>query len=525
VGNTGSATAGSSVYAEVHARRAAEPPAPRAPRTLTARQRAEGLFDQGRFVELQAFRRRRSAAYPGLSPARDGDGVVTGWGHVAARPVAVVSHDFSYAGGSIGAAFAEKVVRLQEFALDARMPIVYLNDSGGARIHEGIEALHGCGRIFALNVRASRLVPQISVVLGPSAGAAAYSPALTDWTLMVRGASQMFLTGPEIVRAAVGEVIDREDLGGSLRHTRESGVAHLDVPTEEDALAVVRRLIGFIPASAGGALPCVAPLLPRESFVAKLDELVPLSPAAPYDMRKVLAAIVDDGDHVELMPRFGPSLLTGFARLDGIPVGLVASQPKSRAGILDSRTSTKAARFVAFCGRFGVPILTFVDVPGFLPGGAEERRGVITHGAELLRAYAEVDVPKLTVIVRKAYGGAYIALGSQSLGAHLTLAWPTAELAVMGPEAAVGLLHRRELAGAHADRRAALAAEYRRSVTRPFSAAEAGIVDDVVLPGETRSRLSQTLHALLGDRIGKPTGADAVSLNGAGEPTAGMTRQ
>ena len=384
----------------------------------------------------------------GDASAESGDGVIAAVGEVTGRPVVVLSHDFGYRGGSIGSVFADTVVRAQRLAIDRRIPLVYLNDSGGARIHEGVSALDGCGRIFRQNVLARAVVPQISVIMGPCAGAAAYSPALTDWTVMVRGGSQMFLTGPEVVRAATGEVVDPEDLGGALLHTRESGVAHLDADDETHALALVRQLLAFLPQSVGAPLP-KRPVAQPDTPVEDIAALVPSAPQKPFNMRRVLSGVLDGGgDELELMPRFAQSVLTGFARLEGLPVGIVASQPSRRGGILDARSATKAARFVTLCGRFGIPILTFVDVPGFMPGTTEERRGVITHGAELLAAYVEARAPKLTVVVRKAYGGAYIAMGARSLGADFSWAWPTAEVAVMGPEAAVGLLHRRELAAA-----------------------------------------------------------------------------
>jgi acetyl-CoA carboxylase carboxyltransferase component len=470
---------------------------PRPPRTRSARERAEALCDEGSFVELSPFRRAKSGY--GKTEPRDGDGVVTGWGTISGRATVVIAHDFSFAGGSIGSVFADKVTRAQRLALERRCPIVYLNDSGGARIHEGIEALHGCGEIMALNVVARRTVPQISVILGPCAGAAAYSPALTDWTIMVSGQSQMFLTGPEVVRAATGEQIDPESLGGAALHARDSGVAHFEAVDEDEAFAQTRRLLSYLPQAAGDDPLERLPAPPPRARVDALPGIVPAHPGTPFDMRSLLAGILDAGVLFEVMPGIAQSLITGLARLDGVPVGVVASQPARRGGILDCRTAVKGARWVEFCGRFGLPILTFVDVPGFLPGSAEERRGIITHGAGLLAAYVDAKVPKLTVIVRKAYGGAYIAMGSRSLGADLTWAWPGAEIAVMGPEAAVGLLHRRDLAAAddpQATRRR-LAAEYRERVTSPFVAAEAGIIDEVILPEDTRERLTGALRFAL----------------------------
>ncbi|MGZ4241860.1 MAG: acyl-CoA carboxylase subunit beta [Actinomycetota bacterium] len=475
----------------------------RTSRALAARQRIDALCDPDSFTELEARRRARRAEYGSKAPV-DGDGVIVGWGLVRGRSTAIVAHDFSYAGGSIGAAFADKVTRIQRLAIDRRIPIVFLNDSGGARIHEGIEALNGCGEIMALNVAARRVIPQISVIMGPCAGAAAYSPALTDWTIMVRGLGQMFLTGPEVVRAATGEVVHPEELGGAALHMKESGVAHLEAPTEEDAIGLVRQLLGYLPQSNGADLPERLPATPLPARADALATVVPQNARAAYDMRAVIAGVVDASIALEVMPRTAPSLITCFARLDGIPVGVVANQPARKGGILDAATAVKGARFVSFCGRFGLPIVTFVDVPGFMPGSTEERRGVITHGASLVTAYVEAPSPKLTVIVRKAYGGAYIALGSRSLGADLSWAWPQAEIAVMGPEAAVGLLHRRELADAEdeAAARAELAGRYRARVTSPAVAAGLGLIEDVIAPEETRARLIAGLRLMRNSSIG-----------------------
>ena len=469
---------------------------PGGPREFTARQRAEELVDPGTFVEFGPLRVPRSGGYGPVRSGVDGDGVVTGWGMADGAPLVVISHDFSVSGGSIGAVFAEKVMHAQRTAIDHGHPIVYINDSGGARIHEGIEALHGCGGIFALNVEASHVVPQISLILGPCAGAAAYSPALTDWTIIVKGQGQMFLTGPEVVRAATGEVVAPEDIGGSQLHTRHSGVAHLEVETESAAFVAARQLLSFLPSSVLRSGRRLAAVPADDVAVQALPDLVPNSASVAFDMRLLLDAVLDNTARLELMPAYGGSVLTQLARLDGRAVGVVANQPRGRGGILDSASSVKAARFVEFCARFGLPVVTFVDVPGFLPGSVEERRGVITHGASLVRAYAEAKVPKLTIIVRKAYGGAYIAMGSRSLGADATWAWAGSEVAVMGPGGAVGLLHRRELRSA-ADPdalRRSLAEDYRESVTRPYLAASLGIVDDVIFPEETRGRLVDALN-------------------------------
>ena len=467
------------------------------PRALSARDRARTLCDNDTFQELFALREGYQVAAGGSRVPLPGDGVAVGWGMVHGRPTAIASHDFGVAGGSIGAVFADKVERLQKFAIDSGMPIVYINDSGGARIHEGIEALHGCGKIFAQNVRAKRHVPQVSVIMGPCAGAAAYSPALTDWTIMVRGQGRLFLTGPEVVKAATGETVDPEDLGGAELHTRDSGVAHLDASDEREALTLTAGLLSFLPQRRGGELT-LHPAQEPERDVADIHDLIPAASSVPFDVRQVLSCIVDGGSTLEVAGKFSPSVVTGFARLNGVPIGIVASQPQRRGGVLDAKAAQKVARFVRFCGRFGVPITTFVDVPGFMPGAVEERRAVITHGADMLDAYADAKSPRLTVIMRKAYGGAYIAMGSRSLGADFTWAWPRSEVAVMGPEGAVGILNRRELAAAEDPQalRAKLASTYRAEITHPFRAVDAGIIDDVISPEKTRDALIAALRGM-----------------------------
>ncbi|MGJ9413111.1 acyl-CoA carboxylase subunit beta [Aeromicrobium sp. CF4.19] len=466
---------------------------PRGRRSHTARERAELLLDAGTFVEIGPLRTAGSTG---------GTGVVIGWGLIDGRPVVVASHDAAVASGAIGAVFAETVQRAQKLALDRGHPIVYINDSGGARIHDGIHALHGCGGIFTLNVLASRKIPQISVILGPCAGAAAYSPALTDWTIMVKDQAQMFLTGPEIVRAATGEDATADEIGGSGMHTRTSGVAHLEVETEDEALDSARRLLSFLPSRVGGS-PRVLPARPAtEAAVERLPHVVPDKSSIVFDMHEVLDGILDadeDGSgRLELSPEHAPSVITMLARMDGRPVGIVANQPMRRGGILDAKASVKISRFVDFCARYDLPVLTFVDVPGFLPGTVEEGRGVITQGATMLRAYVEATSPVLTVVVRKAYGGAYIAMGARSLGADFTWAWSGAEIAVMGPGGAVALLHRRALRDAEDPEalRDELASEYRENVARPYLAAEAGILDDVIHPEETRQRMVDALRVL-----------------------------
>ncbi len=463
---------------------------PRGARQYTARERIDILVDAGSFVEIT----------PSRTADGQGTGVVTGWARVDGRGVVVIAHDAAVASGAIGAVFADAVQKAQRFGIDRGFPIVYLNDSGGARVPDGVFALHGCGGIFALNVAARRRVPQISVVLGPCAGAAAYSPALTDWTVMVEGHGHMFLTGPDIVRAATGEDASADDIGGSALHTRTSGVAHLETPDEASALAATRHLLSFLPSHAGGKAPLGSPVEPDPVAATDLPYVVPDKASVVFDMNRVLDGVLDAGDRLELMAGHARSVLTVLGRLDGRPVGVVANQPAGRGGILDSQASVKAARFVEFCGRFGLPVLTFVDVPGFLPGTVEESRGVITHGAKLLTVYIECPTPRLTVVVRKAYGGAYIAMGAKSLGADFQWAWSNAEIAVMGPGGAVTLLNRRELAAADdpVALRDELAARYREEVARPWIAAEGGIVDDVIVPEETRGRLVEALQVLEG---------------------------
>lgn len=460
---------------------------PRGSREFTARERAEMLVDAGSFCELSPLRTAGSSA--------SASGVIAGWGTADGRPIVVISHDAAVAGGAIGEVFAQTVQRAQRLAIDKGYPIIYINDSGGARIHDGILALHGCGGIFSLNVEAQQRVPQISIICGPCAGAAAYSPALTDWTIMVRGSSQMFLTGPDIVKSATGEDASAEDIGGSHMHAVDSGVAHLEVDSESAAFDAARQLLAFLPSYIGGAQAAVDAAGANEAAAARLPYLVPDKSSVVFDMTELIDGVLDDRQRLTLMPDHAPSVVTVLGHLDGRPVGVVANQPKSRGGILDAKASVKAARFVEFCSRFGLPIITFVDVPGFLPGTVEERRGVITHGAKLLHAYIAAASPKLTVVVRKAFGGAYIAMGARSLGADFTWAWANAEIAVMGPGGAVGLLHRRALRDAPdpAALRDELAADYRENVARPYLAAESGIIDDVILAEETRGKLCDAL--------------------------------
>ncbi|HPU14339.1 MAG TPA: carboxyl transferase domain-containing protein [Aeromicrobium sp.] len=463
---------------------------PRGSRVYTARERAELLLDADTFVEFAPLRSNQPGA---------GSGVIAGWGLVDGRPVVVACHDASIAAGAIGAVMADAICRAQRFAIEKGFPIVYVNDSGGARVPDGILALHGCGEIFALNVQAQTKIPQISVILGPCAGAAAYSPALTDWTIMVKGHGHMFLTGPDVVRAATGEDATADEIGGSGMHTKTSGVAHLEAADELEALQAARQLLSYLPSSAEAPQAVTAAVPVNPISAEAISAVVPERASVPFDMHEVIDGILDNGARLELSPQYCASAITLFGRIDGRPVGVVANQPAVRGGILDSKNSVKIARFVEFCGRFAIPILTLVDVPGFLPGTVEEGRGIITQGAKVLKAYVDAtNSMRLTVVVRKAYGGAYIAMGSASLGADHTWAWSNAEIAVMGPGGAVGLLHRRALAEAEdpAALREELAADYREQVARPYVAAGAGIVEDVIHPEETRERLVAAMRLL-----------------------------
>ena len=461
---------------------------PRGSRTFTGRERAQMLLDEGTFVEISPLR----------TAGTSGSGVVIGWGLVDGRPVVVASHDAAVASGAIGAVFAETVQRAQRLAIDKGYPIVYINDSGGARIHDGVHALHGCGGIFTNNVIASATIPQISLILGPCAGAAAYSPALTDWTIMVKGQGQMFLTGPDIVKAATGEDATADEIGGSALHTSKSGVAHLEVETELEALAAARDLLSYLPSHVGAPMPVREAVPADPAAVARLPHVVPEKSSIIFDVNDVLDGVLDAGERFEISPTYAPSVVTVLGRIDGRPVAIVANQPKARGGILDSKASVKISRFVAWAARFGLPVITLVDVPGFLPGTVEEGRGVITHGATMLKAYVEAKSPVLTVVLRKAYGGAYIAMGARSLGADFTWAWSGSEIAVMGPGGAVALLHRRALKEAEdpVSLRDELAADYREQVARPYLAAEAGILDDVIHAEETRDRIVSALRML-----------------------------
>jgi len=470
---------------------------------LTARERIELLLDADSFVELDAFVTNRNAT---VDASYLGDGVVTGHGAIDGRMVFVFSQDFTVFGGSLSEAYAEKICKIMDLAMKVGAPIIGLNDSGGARIQEGVVSLGGYADIFLRNTLASGVVPQLSVILGPCAGGAVYSPAITDFTIMVEGTSYMFVTGPNVVKAVTHEDVDAETLGGATTHTTQSGVAHLAAPDEASALASARQLLAFLPQNNLADAPSVSTTDPVDRMDETLDAIIPDDPAKPYDMHGVIERIVDDGAFTEIQPGWAQNIITGFARLNGRSIGVVAQQPAVLAGALDIAASTKAARFVRTCDCFNVPLLTLVDVPGFLPGVAQEHGGIIRHGAKLLYAYCEATVPKITVITRKAYGGAYDVMSSKHVRGDINLAWPTAEIAVMGAEGAVNILYRDEIASSDdaPATRERLVREYEERFANPYVAAARGYVDDVIRPSETRPRLIAALEMLADKRDTNP---------------------
>jgi len=465
---------------------------------LTARERIETFLDPGSFVELDKFKTHRSSDF-GLAEHKVlGDGVVTGYGRVEGRQVFVYAQDFTVFGGSVSGAFAEKICKVMDLAMEVGCPVIGLHDSGGARIQEGVVALAGYAEIFLRNTLLSGLVPQISVILGPCAGGAVYSPALTDFIFMVRDTAWMFTSGPDVIKAVTHEEVTREDLGGARTHATRSGVAHFAHDGEEASLRAVRELLSFLPlnnAEDPPAQPCSDPLDRRDEA---LRTAVPENPARAYDMREVIRSVVDDRHLLEVAEHFAPNVVIGFARVAGRPVGVVGNQPSVLAGVLDANAAVKAARFVRFCDAFGLPLVTLVDVPGFLPGTDQEWGGLIRHGAKLVYAYAEATVPKVTVITRKAYGGAYDVMASKHLRADVNLAWPTAEIAVTAPDGAVNVVYRKELQAAKdpVAERARLVQEYREQHANPYRAAELGYVDEVIKPEDTRPRVARALEML-----------------------------
>jgi acetyl-CoA carboxylase carboxyltransferase component len=473
---------------------------------LLARERLEKLLDPGSFVELDRFVRHRNPHFGMMERRPWGDAVVTGYGTVFGRKVFVFSQDFTVFGGTLSEAFAEKICKVMDLALKYGCPLIGINDSGGARIQEGVVSLGGYAEIFWRNVQASGVVPQISLVMGPTAGGAVYSPVMTDFVLMVKETSYMFITGPEVVKTVTGEEVTFEELGGAVTHASKSGVAHFAADDEEACLEDARYLLSFLPQNNVDAPPYFEPSDPVGREDPELDTIVPDEPTKPYDMRDIVTRVVDGGDFLEVHQLWAENIVCGFARLAGHPIGVVANNPRALAGTLDIDSSVKAARFVRFCDAFNIPLVTFVDVPGFLPGTAQEWGGIIRHGAKLLYAYSEATVPKIALITRKAYGGAYDVMSSKHIRADFNFAWPTAEVAVMGPEGAVNIVFRKELEEADDPdaRRAELIADYRAQFANPFTAAERGYVDDVIEPRRTRPVLCDALETALTKRERRP---------------------
>ncbi len=469
---------------------------------LTARQRIDLLLDPGTFVETNMFVRHNCNNFDLDEKKYFTDGVITGFGQVNGRLVYVYSQDFTILGGSLGEAHAKKVTQIMDQAVQNGAPVIGFNDSGGARIQEGANSLAGYGDIFIRNVRASGIIPQISCIVGPSAGGAVYSPALTDFIVMTEDTSYMFVTGPAVVKAVTGEEATFEELGGASTHSSNSGIAHLVGSDELESIELIKSLLSFLPSNNLEDPPMKEVSTVTGFNIEELNEIIPDDPQEPYDMREIILRIIDKGNFLEIQKKWAQNIIIGFGRLNGYPVGIVANQPSILAGALDINASTKAARFIRFCDAFNIPIITFVDVPGFLPGLTQEHNGIIKHGAKLIYAYAEASVPKLTVITRKAYGGAYIVMGSKHLANDINFAWPTAEIAVMGSEGAVQILYRRELDKAEDKEELLeeLKLQYAEEFNNPYLAAEKGYIDDVILPSETRQKLIASLWPLLRKR-------------------------
>jgi propionyl-CoA carboxylase beta chain len=473
---------------------------------LTARERLALLLDPGSFVEMDKFVTHRCADFGMEKQKIPGDGVVTGYGAIDGRLVYVFAQDFTVFGGSLSGAYAGKICKIMDLAMKVGAPVIGLNDSGGARIQEGVESLAGYAEIFTRNVLASGVVPQISAILGPCAGGAVYSPAMTDFILMVEGTSYMFITGPDVIKAVTHEEVTKDALGGAHTHASRSGVAHFAAPDEPSAIVTLRELVSFLPSNNMEDPPITPTQDPPDREDPALDSLVPRESQRPYDMKQIIQAVVDDRHFLEVQPEFALNIVCGFGRLDGRPVGVVANQPAHLAGVLDIDASVKAARFVRFCDCFNIPLVTFVDVPGFLPGTSQEYGGIIKHGAKLLYAFTEATVPKLTVITRKAYGGAYDVMASKHIRADINFAYPTAEIAVMGPEGAVNIVFKSELetAADPARARAAYIADYKEKFATPYKAAELGYIDEIIHPRRTRERLVRALHMLRNKRQENP---------------------
>jgi len=462
---------------------------------FSARERIELLLDPGTFIEYDAFVQHRCTNFGMDKVEIPADAVVTGYGLVNGRPVFLYSQDFSLAGGSLGEAHAMKIAKMQDMAMKMGVPLIGINDSGGARIQEGVDSLHGYGQIFFRNTRASGVIPQISVILGPCAGGAVYSPAITDFVFMVDKVSNMYITGPQVIKAVTGEEIGVEELGGGMVHNSVSGNAHFLFPSEQDCFQGVRRLLSFLPGNNLDDPPVLDTGDDPGRLVYELRSIVPTNPKLPYNIKDVIAQIVDNGDFMEVQEFYAPNIVVGFGRIGGMTVGIVGNQPQVLAGCLDINSSDKAARFIRFCDAFNVPLVTLVDCPGYLPGKQQEHGGIIRHGAKLLFAYAEATVPKITVTLRKAYGGAHIAMCNKDLGCDLMLAWPQAEIAVMGAQGAINIIFRREIESASnaEEKRKELTENYERLFSNPYEAAKRGYVDAVIPPEETRGRIASAL--------------------------------
>jgi propionyl-CoA carboxylase beta chain len=466
----------------------------------TARERIEMLVDPDSFTEIDEFARHHATNF-GMEKNRPyGDGVVIGTATVDGRPIALYSQDFTVFGGSLGEVHADKIVKIADFALKSGIPLIGINDSGGARIQEGVASLNGYGKIFRLNTRSSGVIPQISLILGPCAGGSAYSPALTDFTVMVKETSNMFITGPDVIKTVTGEDVGMEDLGGALTHNTKSGNAHYMADSEADAIDYVKALLSYLPSNNMDGSPVLPPTqtLDKKASDTALNELIPDSPNQPYDMKKLIQALVDEAEFLEVHSLYAPNIVVGFARIEGQSIGIIANQPSQLAGTLDINSSEKAARFLRFCDAFNIPILTLVDVPGFMPGIEQEWNGIIRRGAKLLYAYAEASVPLVTLITRKAYGGAFIVMGSKYLGSDINFAWPTAEIAVMGAQGAVNVLYRKELAGSDdvEAKRAELITDYTEKFSNPYLAAERGTIDSVIEPEDSRQYITKAFRTL-----------------------------
>jgi len=469
---------------------------------MTARERIELFLDAGSFEEWDMFVEHRCVDFGMDRQKIPGDGVVTGYGTVCGRLVFVFSQDFTVFGGSLSAAHAEKICKIMDHAMKVGAPVVGLNDSGGARIQEGVEALAGYADVFQRNVLASGVIPQVSMIMGPCAGGAVYSPAMTDFIFMIRDSAYMFVTGPEVVKAITHEEVSAEDLGGAMTHSRRSGVADLVFDNGVEGLQLLRRFLNFLPSNNRENPPTWPCNDPADRSEKSLDTLVPHEPNHPYDMKELIFKVVDEGDFFELQPEFAANIVIGFARMQGSTVGIVANQPMVLAGCLDIASSRKAARFVRFCDAFNIPLVTFVDVPGFLPGTAQEYGGIIKHGAKLIYAYAEATVPKVTVITRKAYGGAYDVMSSKHLRGDVNLAWPTAEIAVMGPKGAVEIIFRKDVGDP--EKLQKRTQEYTERFANPFVAGSRGFIDDVIMPSNTRKRICRSLAMLKGKKLQNP---------------------